>query len=669
MTFYNIFFILYFLTPFLVVYYLVPNRLKNIVLFMASVIFGIFSGPEYYLIPVGSVAVNYILGRLLGKRHSHLLLVLGTIVNTAAPIVFRISFNDQILQNNPVLWLMFFASCMCSLRALTYFVDLYKGTTAIQPNPFRFANFMLYFPTFTAGPLVDYNDFRIQLRKRHHTGTAFLVGTVYFVCGVLKKVILADRLGVLWKMISTSDYTVLTTANALLGLVGLILYIVLSVSAYWDCAVGLSRIVGFEVSREFHPIKFIRKAGAAAIVYIFPIIAAAVSALSFADWQKNGTYLKALTKGTGFSELSFLYHFASNRILLLVSVLIALHLPWIVVRLIGALIDKLRKGKRKKDSWVSRITAIVLIAAMLCIISANRIFKERPAIVPSETPWYIEIPEYENRTFMWAEQLDMLNADMGVLMKMSGRNGIYYAENGVLIECPPAYDEGKVDAAIEMIDDISDKERFETHIALIPPAYEINADKLPPYAHDGRVKKTISRVYKLLDGSAIQLFDASGLLSENNAKGLYYNTMPRLTTEGTYIVYKAMTSQLGCKIFGYDTFNFSVGNDKCKGELWHKGRTHFTKTDVYTEPALVEVGMDKSVEVLSFDAQSGRSLVLITDNTAPGIERLFSKSFDTIYVFHAGTDKEYLKTKVKEYIEDKFVTDMLVVCSTDYLVD
>lgn len=669
MTFYNIFFILYFLTPFLVVYYLVPNRFKNIALLAASLIFGIFSGPLYYLIPVGSVLVNYIFGRLLGKHRSLTILILGAAVNAAVPVIFRLSINAQILQNIPALWLVFAASSMCSLRALTYLVDLYNGTTAIQPNPFRLANFMLYFPTFTAGPLIGYNDFRIQLRRRHHTGTAFLIGTVYFICGVLKKVILADRLGVLWKMISTSDHNVLTTANALLGLVSLVLYIVLSVSAYWDCAVGLCRITGFEVSRDFHPIRFIKKTGAAAVTYIFPIAAAAVSALSFADWQRVGTYLKALTKGTGFGELSFLYHFTSNRILLLVSVLIALHLPWIIVRLIGALLDKMTRGKRKKDNVVSRITAIVIMAAMLCVGAGNKVLKERPVAATSDMPFYIRLPEYENQTFIWAGHLETLNADSGALMKMSGKNGVYYAKNGALIECPPEYNESRVDAAIEMIDDISDKERYTTHIALIPPAYEINADKLPPYAHDSRVKKTINRVYTVLDGSAIQLFDAGDLLSENSSRELYYNTSPELTAEGVYIVYKAMTNQLGCKLFGYDTFNFSKGNYKYKGELWHRSGTHFTKTDIYTEPARIDGRLDGAVEVLSSDAQSGRALALITDGSAPGIERLFAKSFDTVYVFHTGTDKEKLRTSVKEYIEDKFVTDMLVVSGTDYMVD
>ncbi|MDO5397347.1 MAG: MBOAT family O-acyltransferase [bacterium] len=612
--------------------------------------------------------MNYIFGRLIGKHRLLPLLILGTAVNTAVPIIFRISMTAEIMQNAPAIWLMFFASCMCSLRALTYLNDLYKGTTAIQPNPARLANFMLYFPTFTAGPLVSYNDFRIQLRKRHHTGSAFIAGTIYFVCGVLKKVILADRLGALWRIISTSDYNVLTTANALLGLAALVLYAVISVSAYWDCAVGLCRITGFEVSRIFHPIKFIRKTGVAAVAYIFPIAAAAAAALSFADWQRAGIYLKALTSGTGFSEMSFLYHFTSNRILLLVSAVIALHLPWLAARLVRGLVDRLRKGKRKKDSFVRRMTAIVIMAVMLCVGAANKVLNRRDsAAVPPETPWNIRLSEYGDKTFIFAEQLNMLNADAGFLMRTSGKNGVYYAENGALIKRPPDYSESRVDAAIEMIDSISDKERYATHIAVIPPAYEINADRLPPYAHDSRVKRTINRVYMVLDGSPIQLFDASGILSENKSKELYYNTSPELTAEGTYLVYEAMTKQLGCKCYGYDSFNFSRGNYAYMGDLWRRAGTHFTKTDVYTEPARLESRLDGAAEVLSSEAQSGRALVIITDGTAPGIERLFSKSFDTVYVFNAGADKEKLKANVEKYIEDKFITDMLVVCGTDYV--
>lgn len=671
MTFYNILFLLYFLTPFMLIYYLAPSRFKNTVLLAAGLIYGFLLGPVYFLVPLGSVLINYILGRFLGKHRSIPLLILGTAVNAAVPIIFRLSVNAEILQKVPYLWLLWAGSCMCGLRALTYLIDLYKGTTAIQPNLLRFANFMLYFPTFTAGPLVSYNDFRIQLRKRHHTGTAFLAGTAYFACGILKKVILADRLGALWKLISTSDYNVLTTANALLGLAALILYAVISVSSYWDCAVGLCRITGFDVSRSFHPIKFIKKTGAASAAYIFPIAAAAVSVLSFADRQKTGVFLKALTKGTGFSEISFLYHFFSNMGLLLVSVVIALHIPWFAARLVRGIIGKLKKGERKKDSFARRMTAVVIMAAMLCVSAVNVIFRDQPARVPSDIPLYVNVLEDEAEicdwTFIFDEQLEMLNTDAGYLMKTSGKNGVYYAEDGSLIKRPPDYNERNVDAAIETIDAVSDKERYTTHIALIPPAYEINADKLPPYAHDGRVKKTISRVYTVLDGSAIRLFDAGSLLSENSSKELYYNTSTELTAEGTYIIYEAVAKQLGCRLFGYDAFGFTRGNYAYMGDLWREAGTHFTKTDLYTKPAQADERLDGFAAVLSSEAQSGRALVLITDGTAPDIERLLSKSFDTVYVFRAGADKERLKTTVNEYIGDKFVTDMLVVCSTDYI--
>lgn len=667
MTFYNIGFILYFLTPFIIIYYLVPSGAKNAVLLAASVIFGLLAGPVYFLAILGSVAVNYLLGRLIGKHRTVPLLVLGTAANTILPIIFRLNMKPEMLSAVSPELILFFGMCMCSFRALTYLIDLYKGTTAIQRNILKFMSYMLYFPAFTAGPLICYNDFRLKLRERDHSGTDFLKGTAYFVCGLLKKTIFADRLAALWHTIITSDLKVLTAANAYLGLVALVLCILLSISAYWDCAVGLCRITGFDVSRRFRPMQYIKKIGAAAVVYLFPVAASAAALVSLLNVPVAGTLFNAMVKGNGFNEVPFLYHFCSNRILLLVSAVLALRIP----SLLGRLIIKPFKSEKKTDGAAARITALVVMAGLLVLSTANFVLMERPAKTHTGKWYGVDLrseEKYYSQNFIFAEQIDMINADAGFLIKASGKNGVYYSEGNTLIERPADYNERSVDAAIEAIDAVSDKERYTTHIALIPPAYEINADTLPPYAHDNRVKKTINRVYALLDGSAIELFDAGDLLEDNSNKKLYYSTSPELTAEGTYLVYEAMTRQLGCRSYSYDRFGFAEGSYSYKGDLWHKAGTHFTKTDLYAEPAKAEERIDGAVTVLSSDAKSGRALALITDGTAPDIDRLFSKSFDKVYVFYADSDKESMKETVNNYLSDKFVTDMLVVCGTDFMM-
>ena len=668
MTFYNIGFILYFLTPFIIIYYLVPSGAKNAVLLAASILFGLLAGPMYFLVILGSIAVNYLLGILIGKHRTAPLLAIGAAANTILPIIFRLNMKPEMLGTLSPVIILFFGMCMCSFRALTYLIDLYKGTTAIQRNILKFMNYMLYFPAFTAGPLIRYNDFRLQLRERDHSGTDFIKGTAYFICGILKKTVFADRLAALWHTILNSDLSVLTAANAYLGIAALVLCILISVSAYWDCAVGLCRITGFDVSRSFRPIRYIREIGAAAAAYLFPLAASAWALVSLFDIPTAETLFNATLKGNGFNEVPFLYHFCSNRILLLVSAVIALRIP----ALLGRLITKPFKHERKKDSTAARIASLAVMAGLLVFSTANAVLMDYP-----EKTFYTEnrddaalriADKSSSQSFIFSEQLDMLNADAGFLMKVSGKNGVYYAEGNTLIERPADYNERSVDAAIETIDAVSDKERYTTHIALIPPAYEIHADTLPPYAHDNRVKKTVNRVYELLDGSAIELFDASALLKDNSGKKLYYSTSPELTAEGTYIVYKALTQQLGCKDYGYDTFGFKEGSYGYKGDLWHKAGTHFTAADRYSEPLKAEERIDGNVSVLSSDAKSGRALVLITDGTAPDIDRLFSKSFDTVYVFRADADKERMRETVSKYLSDKFVTDMLVVCGTDFML-
>lgn len=667
MTFYNIGFILYFLTPFIIIYYLVPSGAKNAVLLAASVLFGLLAGPVYFLAILGAVAVNYLLGRLMGKHRTVPLLVLGTAANTILPIIFRLNMKPEMLSAVSPELILFFGMCMCSFRALTYLIDLYKGTTAIQRNILKFMSYMLYFPSFTAGPLICYNDFRLKPSESEHFGIDFLKGTAYFVCGLLKKTIFADRLSALWHTIITSDLNTLTAANAYLGLAALVLCILISLSAYWDCAVGLCRITGFDVSRHFRPMRYIKKIGAAAVVYLFPVAASVAALMSLFNMPVAGTLFNAMQKGNGFNDVSFLYHFCSNRILLLVSAVLAMRIP----ALLGRLVMKCIKREKKKDGAAARITALAVMAGLLVLSTANFVLMERPLKndkVKFDSNTLREAEKYFSKSFIFAEQLDMLNADAGFIMRTSGKNGVYYSKGNTLIERPADYSEKSVDESIEAIDAVSDKECYTTHIVLIPPAYEINADKLPPYAHDNRVKKTINRVYTLLDGSAIQLFDAGRLLEDNSHKKLYYSTSPELTAEGTYLVYEAMTKQLGCRVYSYDAFGFKEGSYGYKGDLWHRAGTHFTETDRYAEPAKAEERIDGDVTVLSSDAKSGRALALVTDGITPDIDRLFVKSFDTVYVFHADSDKTRMKETVNKYLSDKFVTDMLVVCGTDFMM-
>lgn len=664
MNFVSISFVLYFLAPLLVIYYLVPKKVKNAVLFLASLIFCAVAGPVYFLVPLVSIALNYIMGRIIGRHRKVPLLMLAAVINTVIPLAFGLMLKPEMLFNQSSVLILFFGTCMCSLRALSYLKELYSGTTAIQKNPLKFGLYMLYFPTFAAGPLISYNDFRLKMSQRKHSGHEFLCGTAYFVCGVLKKIILADRLGVLWNTIRVSDYNVLTSANAWFGFIALILYIILSVSSYLDCAVGICRMTGFEVSRVFRPINRIKKSGVFSIVAIVPAAAAVFCIVRLHDANAAAAYIDALMlkKNSGMYNIDFMYRLNSSKILLIVSVITALHIPFLAAKLVSYLLPK----KENKDNVLKNGAAIAIMGIMLAATAVNTLYSilHEENVPEAESGSYVgRLESYIDESSLFRKEIDKLNLDAGYLMKISGTNGVYYAKGNTLIECPPEYNELNVDRGIEKLDAVSDDERYTMHLALISPAYEIYADRLPEFTHDGRVKKVRNRVCTLLNGSPIRLFDAADALVTANVDDVYYSTSPALNVYGVYAVYQALAPQLDYEAFDYGDFGFKDTEYSYEGTLMHRAGNHFTRKDIYSEPERGDTETDTDVTVSRSDARSGRALAVIADDSAPNIDALFAKNFDTVYMIDINDDTE----DIIRYMSDKFITDVLAVCSTDYL--
>ena len=91
MSFTTIEFMFRFLPIFLIVYYVVPTRYKNMILLIGSFVFYAWGQHFYLLLLMLSIVVNYTFGRLIGERRAQkkLLLVLGLIYNFGLLVFFK----------------------------------------------------------------------------------------------------------------------------------------------------------------------------------------------------------------------------------------------------------------------------------------------------------------------------------------------------------------------------------------------------------------------------------------------------------------------------------------------------------------------------------------------------------------------------------------------------
>ena len=265
----TIFLFFFFPAVFLVYYGLSFSRLmQNIWLFLMSLLFYAWGKPVNVLLLLGSIVVNWLAGVLLGAakkpRIRKAILVAACIVNLGVLGAFKytgfvVEFINSLFPQNvltPASIALPIGISFFTFQALSYVIDVYKGTAAAEKNPFYVGLYISFFPQLIAGPIVRYNSIAEQIRSRKSSLKKISVGCCRFLVGLGKKVILANNLAILadlvfgWSELGTArmDLPVLT---AWMGLAAYTLQIYFDFSGYSDMAIGLGLMFGFQFEENF----------------------------------------------------------------------------------------------------------------------------------------------------------------------------------------------------------------------------------------------------------------------------------------------------------------------------------------------------------------------------------------------------------------------------------
>lgn len=262
MVFSSLEFIFFFLPVVAVIYKLCNNiKARNAVLIIASIFFYAFGEPKAVILMLLSIVFNYGLALLMDKykNRKKLYLVLSVIINLALLVYYKytgflIESIDSVFSLNiyvPVIHLPIGISFF-TFQAMSYVIDVYRGDVPAQK---KFGNVLLYisfFPQLIAGPIVKYHDIEKQIDNRSITFEKYSSGVERFLIGLFKKVLIANNVGAVWNLISTSDFSNISVATAWLGAVAYSLQIYFDFSGYSDMAIGLGKMFGFEFLENFN---------------------------------------------------------------------------------------------------------------------------------------------------------------------------------------------------------------------------------------------------------------------------------------------------------------------------------------------------------------------------------------------------------------------------------
>lgn len=268
MLFSSLIFLFVFLPIVLGIYFIVFKKsmlAKNMLLLFASLFFYAWGEPKFVLVMILSIIVNYIFGRIIDQKrigggYAKLYLCLSIIFNIGILFIFKylnftISninnvFGDIIPQTNIVLpiGISFF-----TFQAMSYVIDVYRGTVKVQKNLLYLALYISFFPQLIAGPIVRYSDIEEQISNRSVTFDDFSEGVRRFLIGISKKVILANNFALIAdEAFSNIGEETLSISFAWLGSIAYTLQIFFDFSAYSDMAIGLGRMFGFRFLENFN---------------------------------------------------------------------------------------------------------------------------------------------------------------------------------------------------------------------------------------------------------------------------------------------------------------------------------------------------------------------------------------------------------------------------------
>lgn len=261
MLFSSLLFILFFLPIFLLIYYLVPFKFKNITLLAFSLIFYAWGEPKYILLLIFVTLLNYICGLIIDKNDNKkvkkLVMIICIILNISLLGFFK--YTNFIIDNLNSLGLKFnvlnialpLGISFYIFQTMSYTIDLYRNKVKVEKNFLRFLTYVSMFPQLVAGPIVRYEDVAKELKNRKIDFNSFSQGLFIFLTGLFEKVLIANNVGHLHSLI-ISDISHISSFTAWLGIIAYTLQIYFDFNGYSTMAMGMGKMLGFNYPKNFN---------------------------------------------------------------------------------------------------------------------------------------------------------------------------------------------------------------------------------------------------------------------------------------------------------------------------------------------------------------------------------------------------------------------------------
>ncbi len=268
MVFSSLSFIFAFLPAFLALYYCVPAKSKNTLLFLGSLLFYSFGEPFYILLIFASTVLNYLFGLGIarykrGRAERLFLFWIALLYNFGLLLFFK--YANFFLENINLLlkvcgihWQFFRLNVSLPLgisfytfQIVSYIIDVYRDKVKADKSIVSLGAYICMFPQLIAGPIVVYSDISESLKERKISIENIDRGLKTFIIGLGYKVIIANRIGTLWNEVCTIGFESISTPLAWLGAFAYSMQLYFDFWGYSVMAIGLGDMLGFTMPENF----------------------------------------------------------------------------------------------------------------------------------------------------------------------------------------------------------------------------------------------------------------------------------------------------------------------------------------------------------------------------------------------------------------------------------
>ena len=262
---FNSFEFLIFFPLVVLLYFLIPHKLRIIFLLISSCIFYMSYKAEYLFILLFLIIVDYFAAFLIAKAKGNkrkIYLLLSLVANLG--ILFYFKYFNFVFENISNIFnlphqfpqlsiLLPLGLSFHTFQSMSYTIEVYRRKQKVEKKFPTYALYVMFFPQLVAGPIERPQHLLHQFYEKHFFDYQRVTdGMKLMAWGFFKKLVIADRLGAFVDPIYNNSPVAQSGISLIMATILFSYQIYCDFSGYSDIAVGAAQILGFKLVNNFN---------------------------------------------------------------------------------------------------------------------------------------------------------------------------------------------------------------------------------------------------------------------------------------------------------------------------------------------------------------------------------------------------------------------------------